>query len=302
MHLNEDISELLMDELNNQFNGRLTLAIDIFKNQYHKKFLHQLVSGQLDMDRLDYLRRDSFFTGVTEGVVGSDRIIKMLNVVDDNLVVEAKGIYSIEKFLIARRLMYWQVYLHKTVLSAENMLVNILKRAKKLSLEGNELFATPALQFFLTRKFGKNDIQPSKADLRSKIIENFILLDDTDIIAATKVWQGHSDKTLSTLCKSINNRVLYKIEMQNTVFTEIRINELKEKGKVLLGLTDAEIPYFVFSDSISNHTYVPADNRISILLNNGTVKDIAEASDILNVAVLSKAVKKYFLCYPKELV
>jgi HD superfamily phosphohydrolase len=301
-HTHEDISELLMDELNIQFNGKLTLAIEVFKNNYHKKFLHQLVSGQLDMDRLDYLRRDSFFTGVTEGVVGSDRIIKMLNVVDDNLVVEAKGIYSIEKFLIARRLMYWQVYLHKTVLSAENMLVNILKRAKKLSLDGNILFATPALQFFLTRKFSKNDILPSHAEMRTKILENFIRLDDTDIIASTKVWQDHSDKTLSLLCKNINNRVLYKIEMQNTAFPESRLTELKERGKALFNLTDNEIGYFVFSASISNHTYIPSDNRISILLNNGTVTDIAEASDILNVSVLSKAAKKHFLCYPKELV
>lgn len=301
-HTHEDISELLMNELNVLFNGRLSLAIDVFKNKYHKKFLHQLVSGQLDMDRLDYLRRDSFFTGVIEGTVGSDRIIKMLNVVDDNLVIEAKGIYSIENFLIARRLMYWQVYLHKTVLSAENMLVNILKRAKNLSLDGENLFATPALHFFLTRKISKNDILPTQADTRSKILENFILLDDTDIIAATKVWQSHSDKTLSLLCKNINNRVLYKIEMQNTAFTESRLTELKEKWKTILGLNDSEISYFVFSDSISNHTYIPSDNRISILLNNGSVTDIAEASDILNVSVLSKAVKKHFLCYPRELV
>ena len=300
-HTHEDLSELLMGELNQQFGGQLTLAIQIFKNKYHKKFLHQLVSGQLDMDRLDYLRRDSFFTGVTEGVVGSDRIIKMLNVVDDNLVVEAKGIYSIEKFLIARRLMYWQVYLHKTVLSAESMLVNILKRAKKLTLEGNELFATPALQFFLSQSFSSNDIKPSNALLRSQVLENFVLLDDTDIISATKVWQSHDDKVLSTLCKYMNNRVLFKIEMQNTVFPENRINELKEKGKQHFSLSDDEIQYFVFSDSISNHTYVPSDNRITILFNNGSISDISDASDILNISVLSKVVKKHFLCYPKEL-
>ena len=299
-HTHEDISEMLMDELNIEFGGQLSLALQVFKNKYHKKFLHQLVSGQLDMDRLDYLRRDSFFTGVIEGVVSSDRIIKMLNVVDDNLVVEAKGIYSIEKFLIARRLMYWQVYLHKTVLSAENMLVNILKRAKKLSLEGNELFATPALHFFLSQSFQNNDIKPSNK-LRNQILENFVMLDDTDIISATKVWQSHNDKVLSTLCKYINNRVLYKIEMQNSAFTESRINELKEKGKKHFSLNDDEIKYFVFSDSISNHTYVPSDNRITILFNNGTISDISEASDILNISVLSKVVKKHFLCYPKEL-
>jgi HD superfamily phosphohydrolase len=288
-----------MDELNKQFNGRLSLAIDIFKNKYHKKFLHQLVSGQLDMDRLDYLKRDSFFTGVTEGGVGSDRIIKMLSVAKDNLVLEAKGIYSIEQFLIARRLMYWQVYLHKTVLSAETLLVNSLKRSKKLALEGQELFATPALQFFLTQKFKKDDLSPSKPELRSQILENFVMLDDTDIVAATKVWQNHSDKVLSMLCRNMTNRILYKIEMQNNPFSKERMDELKNKSKSLLGLSDNEVEYFVFSDTIINHTYVPSDNRISILFKNGNITDISEASDILDISVLSKVVKKYFLCYPR---
>jgi hypothetical protein len=295
----ENLSELLMGELNKQFVNKLSLAIEIFKNRYHKKFLYQLVSGQLDMDRLDYLRRDSFFTGVTEGVVGSDRIIKMLNVADDNLVVEAKGIYSIEKFLIARRLMYWQVYLHKTVLSAESLLVNILKRAKKLSLEGQELFATPALNFFLSRKFQKSDLFPSKEKMRRQILENFVLLDDTDIVASIKVWQNHEDKVLSILSRNMTDRVLYKIEMQNQPFPEERVAGLKEKFKNQLDLNDEEIKYFVFSDSISNHTYIPSDNRISIQFNNGTIADISEASDILNISVLSKVVKKHYLCYPK---
>jgi hypothetical protein len=295
----ENLSELLMGELNKQFANKLSLAIEIFKNRYHKKFLYQLVSGQLDMDRLDYLRRDSFFTGVTEGVVGSDRIIKMLNVADDNLVVEAKGIYSIEKFLIARRLMYWQVYLHKTVLSAESLLVNILKRAKKLSLEGQELFATPALNFFLSRKFQKSDLFPSKEKMRRQILENFVLLDDTDIVASIKVWQNHEDKVLSILSRNMTDRVLYKIEMQNQPFPEERVAGLKEKFKNQLDLNDEEIKYFVFSDSISNHTYIPSDNRISIQFNNGTIADISEASDILNISVLSKVVKKHYLCYPK---
>jgi HD superfamily phosphohydrolase len=300
-HTHEDLSALLMDELNTQFNGRLALAIDIFRGQYHKKFLHQLVSGQLDMDRLDYLRRDSFFTGVTEGVVGSDRIIKMLNVVNDNLVVEAKGIYSIEKFLIARRLMYWQVYLHKTVLSAESLLVNILKRAKQLELAGEDLFATPALKYFLSQKFSKKDLSPSNQQVKKQILDNFILLDDTDIISATKVWMSHPDKVLSSLCYNMTNRNLYKIEMQNTPFPEKRIAELQVKGKELFGLNDEEIKFLVFSDSISNHTYIPTDNRITILYNNGNTIDISEASDILNVSVLSKVVKKHFLCYPKDL-
>lgn len=300
-YTHEDISNLLMDELNNQFNGRLKLAIDIFRNDYHKKFLYQLVSGQLDMDRLDYLKRDSFFTGVSEGVVGSDRIIKMLNVKDDKLVLEAKGIYSIEQFLIARRLMYWQVYLHKTVLSAENLLVNILKRAKKLSLEGHELFATPALQFFLARKFSKKNLLNSNTELRKNIIENFTLLDDNDIISSTKVWQNYTDKVLSMLCRNLTNRNLYKIEMQNSVFPEAKVREMRKNVKQKFKLNDEEVNFFVFSNSITNHTYIPSDNRISILFNDGTTKDISEASDMLNISVLSKVVKKYYLCYPKEL-
>jgi HD superfamily phosphohydrolase len=300
-HTHENLSELIMDELNKLFKGRLTLAIDIFKNRYQKKFLHQLVSGQLDMDRLDYLKRDSFFTGVTEGSVGSDRIIKMLSVANDNLVLEAKGIYSIEQFLIARRLMYWQVYLHKTVLSAETLLVNSLKRAKKMALEGQELFATPALHFFLTRKFLKGDLSPSNPELRAQILKNFVMLDDTDIIASTKVWEMHSDKVLSLLCKNMNDRILYKIEMQNSAFSKERMDELKNKCKTKLGLTANEVDYFVFSDTIINHTYVPSDNRISILFKNGTIADISEASDILDISVLSKVVKKYFLCYPREI-
>ena len=296
----ENLSEMLMDELNVQFQGKLNLAIDIFKNKYQKKFLHQLVSGQLDMDRLDYLRRDSFFTGVTEGIVGSDRIIKMLNVVDDNLVVEEKGIYSIEKFLIARRLMYWQVYLHKTVLSAENLLVNILKRAKLLSLQGEDLFATPALKYFLSRSFK----EPAKLSNENKreMIENFVLMDDTDIVASSKVWESHSDVVLSLLCKNMNNRKLYKIKLQNSPFEDAYLEELKQKMYLNIQLSHDELTYFVFSDSVTNLTYVPSDNNIGILLNNGSVVDISEASDILNVQVLSKAVKKFFLCYPKDLI
>jgi HD superfamily phosphohydrolase len=301
-HTHEDLSELIMDELNKQFKGRLTLAINIFKSNYHKTFLQQLISGQLDMDRLDYLRRDSFFTGVTEGIVGSDRIIKMLNVVGDNLVVESKGIYSIEKFLIARRLMYWQVYLHKTVLSAENLLVNILKRAKNLALKGENLFASPALMFFLTRKFSTDDLSISNPEIRNKILENFVMLDDTDIVSATKVWQSHPDKVLSELCKKMNNRALYKIELQNNPFPASRLDELRSKAMAKLGLTEDEVSYFVFSDTITGNTYDASDNQISILYNNGNVVDISEASDILNIQVLSKVVKKHFLCYPKEII
>lgn len=295
----ENLSEMLMDELNLQFQGKLKLAIEIFQNKYHKKFLHHLVSGQLDMDRLDYLRRDSFFTGVSEGVIGSDRIIKMLHVIDDNLVVEEKGIYSIEKFLIARRLMYWQVYLHKTVLSAENLLVNILKRAKYLELNGANLFATPALKYFLTRSFPTLTSLSKKQ--RHEMLQNFVQLDDTDIVASSKVWETCDDKVLSLLCKRLNNRDLFKIELQNNAFTEERISELQEKASKYFGFNKEEVEYFVFSDSVSSLTYVPTDNNIGILLNSGKVVDISVASDILNVQVLSKVVKKYFLCYPKEL-
>jgi len=297
----EQISFLMMKELNRQFDNRLSLAIKIFQNKYHKKFLHQLVSGQLDMDRLDYLNRDSFFTGVSEGVIGTDRIIKMLNVVDDQLVVEAKGIYSIEKFLIARRLMYWQVYLHKTVLSAENLLVNILKRAKKLASEGHELFATPALHYFLYNKIKMDDL--NHTDSTREILNNFSKLDDNDIVVSTKVWADHKDKVLSKLCSHLTNRLLFKIEIQNKPFSESRINEIKATVNKRLRYTAEELAYFVFTGTISNNTYNynSNDDRIKILYNNGILVDIAEASDMLNIAVLSKIVKKHFVCYPKEL-
>lgn len=298
----ESISELLMAGLNKQFNNRLSLAIAIFQDKYHKHFLHQLVSGQLDMDRLDYLRRDSFFTGVSEGVVGSDRIIKMLNVVDDKLVVEAKGIYSIEKFLIARRLMYWQVYLHKTVLSAENLLINILKRAKELSLQGDKLFAPPALDYFLSRKFDRSFINAADEKDLSTMLQHFVRLDDTDIISATKVWMEHDDKILSTLCQKMISRQLYKIELQNQPFSDERIAEMKEKTEKHFSLSSKEASFMVFADSITSNIYETGEHNIGILYNNGKVVDIAEASDMLNMQVLTKVVTKHFLCYPKEII
>lgn len=292
----EDISAMLMDELNKTFNGKLTLAIKIFKDQYHKKFLHQLVSSQLDMDRLDYLKRDSFFTGVSEGVISSDRIIKMLQVVDGELVVEAKGIYSVEKFLIARRLMYWQVYLHKTVLSAEKLLVNILKRAKELALSGEELFATPALSLFLKNNFTKKDFS-SKPEL----MKQFVLLDDYDIMASVKVWMNHSDKTLSLLCKNMIERNLYKIELENKKFTASYQNQLLEKVMKKYKLSKKEAEYFVFTESVNNSAYNSAHFKINILHNNNKLEDVAKASDQLNIKMLSKKVTKYFICYPKGL-
>ena len=292
----EDISAMLMDELNKVFEGKLSLAIKIFKNEHPKKFLHQLVSSQLDMDRLDYLNRDSFFTGVTEGVVGSDRIIKMLNVKNGELVVEAKGIYSIENFLIARRLMYWQVYLHKTVLSAEKLLVNILKRAKELSLNGVDLFATPMLSLFLKNNFSKKDFIK-----KPELLNQFVLLDDYDIMASIKVWTEHSDTVLSILCKNLMDRNLYKIELQNKNFTIAYKNQILERVMKIYKLTKKEADYFVFTESVNNSAYNSSLFKINILYKNGELADVAKASDQLNIKMLSKKVTKYFICYPKGL-
>lgn len=290
----EAISELFMYRLNKEFKGELTLAIRIFQNKYHKNFLHQLVSSQLDMDRLDYLKRDSFFTGVSEGVVSSDRIIIMLNVVNDQLAVEAKGIYSIEKFIVARRLMYWQVYLHKTVLSAENLLVNILKRAKELAQKKEDLFCTPALKTFLYKQFTLQDFIR-----KPKILETFALLDDSDIMTSVKVWTTHKDAVLSKLCEQLVNRKLFKIELQNLPFKEEKIKEIKEKIKALYKLNDKQVNYFVFSGNVENDAYRADKISINILFKDGSVSDIANASDQLNIQVFAKTVKKYYLCYPK---
>lgn len=291
----EDISAMLMDELNKVFKGKLSLAIKIFKNEHPKKFLHQLVSSQLDMDRLDYLNRDSFFTGVSEGVVSSDRIIKMLSVKDGHLVVEAKGIYSVENFLISRRLMYWQVYLHKTVLSAEKLLVNILKRAKELSLNGEDLFATPALSLFLKNNFSKKDFIT-----KPELLEQFVLLDDYDIMASVKVWMSHKDAVLSHLCSNLIDRNLYKIELQNKKFSPAQENQLLEKVMKKYKLTKKEASYLVFTESVNNSAY-NSHFQIHILQKNGSLIDVAKASDQLNIKMLSKKVTKYFMCYPKGL-
>jgi len=291
----EDISLLFMDKLNKHFNNKLLLAISIFKNEYKKKFLHQLVSSQLDMDRLDYLMRDSFFTGVSEGVISAERIIKMLTVVNDSLAIEAKGIYSIEKFIVARRLMYWQVYLHKTVLAAEILLVNILKRAKELILKGEKLFATPSLLLFLENKFIKNDFE-----INENILQEFSQLDDYDIYASVKVWMKHSDKVLSEMCSMLINRQLLKIELQNSPFSAEQIQSTREQIKKEKQLNDTEINYYVFTDKVTNSAYKSNDEKINILFKNGDLKDLATASDQLNISALSKTVEKYFLCYPKN--
>ena len=288
----EDISLLLMERINQEMNGQLTLAIQIFKDEYPKRFLHQLVSGQLDVDRLDYLRRDSFYTGVTEGNIGSARIIKMLDVKDDHLVVEAKGIYSIENFLTARRLMYWQVYLHKTSVAYERMLISTLLRAKELAGRGTELFASPALRYFLY-----HDINREVFYHDPECLENFIRLDDNDIWTSLKVWCGHPDKVLATLSQGMVNRHIFKVETSNEPFGEERKRELTQQICRELGITPAEAAYFVCTPSIERNMYNPADDSIEIIYKDGSTKNIAEASDMLNISLLSKKVKKYYLCY-----
>ncbi|MBU8892636.1 MAG: HD domain-containing protein [Bacteroidales bacterium] len=290
----EELSVLFMEVLNKEFNGKLNLAIKIFKNQYHKKFLHQLVSSQLDVDRLDYLRRDSFYTGVSEGVIGSDRIIKMLNVVNDQLVIEAKGVYSVEKFLIARWLMYWQVYLHKTVVSAEQLLLQIFKRVKILISENKEVYLSKEFEFFLTNP-GIDNFEILT------ILENFSAIDDADVLVLIKHWTKNKDTVLSELSKRLLNRQLFKIEIQDKPFSPEKISQLTEKASKILNLKGSELKYFVFTDHISKNAYSAFDDKIRILYKDGSLLDIADASDMLNTAILSKTVKKYFLCYPKEI-
>ena len=288
----EEISLMLMERMNKEMNGQLSLAIQIFKDEYPKRFLHQLVSGQLDMDRLDYLRRDSFYTGVTEGNIGSARIIKMLDVADDHLVVESKDIYSIENFLTARRLMYWQVYLHKTSVAYERMLISTLLRAKELASQGVELFASPAFHFFLY-----NNISPDTFRNDPECLENFIQLDDNDIWTSLKVWSNHPDKVLSTLSLGMINRNVFKVEISPVPISEERKKELTLQISQQLNIPLSEANYFVSTPSIEKNMYEPADDSIDIIYKDGTIKNIAEASDMLNISLLSKKVKKYYICY-----
>lgn len=287
----EEISLKFMHQLNKEFKGKLDLAIEIFEGKYNRNFLYQLISSQLDIDRLDYLKRDSFYTGVTEGNISSDRLIVMMNVKNDELVIEQKGIYSVEKFLIARRLMYWQVYLHKTGLVAENMLVNVLKRAKELAEKGYKLYASNSLNYFLYHQINHENFT---VDTLAK----FSKLDDYDILSAIKEWTNHSDKVLSLLSKMIVNRKLLKIEIQKNPFSEIQINKKKEKFSKILNLTSYEMNYFVFTQQIKNQAY-KTEKPIFILNKKGKLKDIAKASDQLNLQALTKPVVKYFICYPK---
>ena len=290
----EEISLMMMDRINNEMHGALTLAINIFKNEYPKRFLHQLISSQLDMDRLDYLRRDSFFTGVTEGNIGSARIIKMLNVVDDALVVESNGIYSIENYLTSRRLMYWQVYLHKTTVGCENVLINALHRAKALAAKGTELFASPALRYFLY-----NDVDANSFQSDEKALDNYIELDDNDIWSALKVWQHHDDKILSLLASNIVNRRLFKVEVREEEPTEEEIQALKASLSATYGIEEADCQYLMGVNKVQKDMYNPFDDHISILYKDGTLKDITVASEILNIELLSKKICKYYLCYQR---
>ena len=287
----EEISLNFMKKLNKEFDGKLNLAIEVFEGKNPRKFLFQLISSQLDIDRLDYLKRDSFYTGVTEGNISSDRLIAMMNVKNDELVIEEKGIYSVEKFLIARRLMYWQVYLHKTGLVAENMLVNVLKRAKELAEEGVELFSSTSLKYFLYN-------QISEDNFNDETLNMFAKLDDYDVLSAIKEWSNHEDKVLSLLSKMIINRKLLKIEIQQKEFEKSDLDKkIKQVAKKLkLSINDAK--FFVFSKKIANQAY-QQEKPIFILNKKGNIKDIAQASDQLNLQALTTPVIKHFICYPK---
>lgn len=292
----EALSLKIMEELNQEFDGALTLAIDIFTNNYPKTFLHQLISSQLDMDRLDYLRRDSFYSGVTEGSVNSERLLTMLNVKDDQLVVDSKGIYSIEKFLVARRLMYWQVYMHKTVLSAEFMLVNILKRAKYLATQGVELTGTQALRHFLHADYTWNDFEENPA-----ILKKFLELDDFDVMSGIKDWANHSDLVLSDLSGRIINRNLLKIRLQEKPFEEKLAEKMAEGIRNQYGFTHGEERYMLIVDKVKNHAYNNKKGHINLLYKDGHTSDISTAADQMTINALSEPVERHFICFPREL-
>lgn len=291
----EDISLMMMEKINHDLNEQLNLAIKIFKDEYPKKFLHQLISSQLDMDRLDYLRRDSFYTGVTEGNIGSARIIKMLNVYNDHLAVESKGIYSIENYLTSRRLMYWQVYLHKTAVAYEKVLVNALMRAKELIRQGNELFATPALQYFLS-----NDVNAKWFADDGTTLSMYQELDDNDIWSSLKVWKHHDDVILSTLSTDMVERKIFKVEVYDEPIPEERIETISKEisSKVGISVNDAKT-YLMNVSEIQKDMYDTNDDSITILYKDDVTKDISDASELLNVQLLSKKIRKYYLCYQR---
>lgn len=290
----EDISLMMMEKINQDLGGQLNLAINIFKGEYPKKFLHQLISSQLDVDRLDYLRRDSFFTGVNEGNIGSARIIKMLDVVDDELCVDHKGIYSIENYLITRRLMYWQVYLHKTTVAAEKVLINALLRAKHLAMNGADLFGTPALKYFLC-----NDVNRDWFMTHPEALGYYEQLDDNDIWSALKVWMHSDDKILALLSSDLINRSIFKVEVLDHEFDTEYITEKKNQIAEALGVSVEDTKYFITQSKAQKDMYDINDDHISMLFNDGTVRDISEVSSLLNVENLSKKVGKYYLCYQR---
>lgn len=291
----ENISLAFMNHLNEVFRGELTLAIEIFKNEYPKRFLHQLIASQLDMDRLDYLRRDSFYSGVSEGQVGTERLLKMLNVQNDELVLDAKAIYSVEKFLVARRLMYWQVYLHKTVLVAEYILVHILRRAKKLAQNGVSLFATGAFKVFLEQAITLQDFERD-----SELLDTFAQLDDIDIMASIKEWKSHSDPVLARLSSALIDRRLFAIELSNSPHPAAKLAHYEAEVVEKYGLNRNEADFMVYNDSIGNNAYTSEKDVIKLMYRDGTLKDIAEVSDHFNISTLTGEVKKHLLIYPKS--
>ena len=290
----EEITLMFLKYLNKEFDNKLETAIAIFENTYPRKFLHQLVSGQLDVDRLDYLMRDSFYTGVSEGVISTDRILKMLTVDDDELAVELKGIYSIEKFIVARRLMYWQVYYHKTVLAVEYMQISILNRARSLAMIGIALPASVALKFFLNQEIGKEQFLSSP-----DMLSQFAALDDYDIHSAIKEWASHSDPILSSLCYSLLNRELFRAVITSVPFSEEKINGIRQKITEKLGLSGDDYSYFTGQGEISNSAYDPNNDRITIIDKNGERWDISGLSEQLNIAIYNKTVSKFFTYFPK---
>jgi HD superfamily phosphohydrolase len=292
----ELMSLLIMEEINRKTGGRLDDAIAVFLGEYPRKFFHDLVTGQMDMDRMDYLRRDSFFTGVIEGSVGSDRIIRMLNVSDDRLVVDEKGIYSVEKFLIARRMMYWQVYNHRTVVSAEKLLTSLLLRARQVTAAGLSLFATPALEYFLR----SDDLADGEEDTTA-LVRHFTSLDESDILSATKVWMECEDRVLADLCRRFVNRDLLAIELQREPFERERVKETAVMAQEMLKLNDDEVRFYVNTGDVYNQTYAPGTPEVRILLKNGETRDITAVSDLFDKEALSEKVTKYYLCYPKEI-
>ncbi|MBQ1625909.1 MAG: HD domain-containing protein [Prevotella sp.] len=290
----EEISIMMMEEINAEMQGKLNLALNIFKNEYPKQFLHQLISSQLDMDRLDYLRRDCFFTGVVEGNIGSARIIKMLNVVDDQLVVESKGIYSIENFLTSRRLMYWQVYLHKTAVAYEKILVNLLSRAKFLAKQGKDIFAPPHLKYFLY-----NHVDATHFYHQREALRNYELLDDNDIWCSIKVWASNEDKILSLLAQDLLNRNIFHVEVREEPISNEEIRKINQSLAREFGISEEDAQFLMSVNTIQKDMYDIEDENISILTKNGEIKDFAEASEILNIASLSKKNRKYYLCYQR---